>query len=96
MARKIPAKVRASSEWEGSTVPATRVQTVSTATAVAVLGSDVEVAPKKTYVSLRRSKQFAIAKAATKTRFDLGLNLKGEEATERLEGGKVLSPQTAR
>ena len=59
--------------------------------AVGGFGSDVEVAPKKTYVSLRRSKQFAIAKAATKTRFDLGLNLKGEEATERLEGGKVFS-----
>lgn len=59
--------------------------------AVTDFGGDVEVAPKKTYVSLRRSKQFAIVKAATKTRVDLGLNLKGEEPTERLEGGKVFS-----
>ena len=50
-------------------------------------GKDVDIAPKKTYVSLRRSKQFAIVQAATKTRVDLGLNLKGVEGTDRLEGG---------
>ena len=55
------------------------------------LGSDVEIAPKKTYVSLRRSKQFAIVQASTKTRVDLGLNLKGQEPTDRLEGGNVFS-----
>lgn len=55
------------------------------------LGSDVEISPKKTYVSLRRSKQFAIVKPATKDRIDLGLNLKGVDATERLEEGKVFS-----
>jgi predicted transport protein len=59
--------------------------------ASAKFGSDVEIAPKKTYVSLRRSKQFAIVKAATKTRVDLGLNLKEVEATDRLEGGVVFS-----
>jgi predicted transport protein len=52
-------------------------------------GSDVEISPKKTYVSLRRNKQFAIVQAATKTRVDLGLNLKGVEAGDRLEGGVV-------
>jgi len=36
-------------------------------------------------VSLRRSKQFAIAQPSTKDRFDLGLNLKGTEAHGRLE-----------
>ena len=46
---------------------------------------DVEVSPKKAYVSLRRSKQFAIVQPSTRTRVDLGLNLKGEEPTERLE-----------
>jgi len=49
------------------------------------LGSDVEVAPKKTSVSLRRNKQFALIIPATKKRIDLGLALKGEKPTERLE-----------
>ncbi len=49
------------------------------------LGADVELAPKKGYVSLRRSKQFAIAQPSTRDRFDLGFNLKGEPATPRLE-----------
>lgn len=59
--------------------------------AVKGFGSDVEVAPKKTYVSLRRKKQFAIVQASTKDRVDLGLNLKDVEPTERLEGGNVFS-----
>ncbi|MEO1240999.1 MAG: DUF4287 domain-containing protein [Pseudomonadota bacterium] len=53
--------------------------------AAGALGKDVEVAPKKTYVSLRRNKQFAIIQPSTKTRVDLGLNLKDETAAERLE-----------
>jgi len=48
-------------------------------------GRDVEVAPKKTYVSLRRNKQFAIVQPSTRTRVDLGINLKGEPAAGRLE-----------
>jgi len=59
--------------------------------AVSQFGSDVEIAPKKTYVSLRRSKQFAIVKPATRSRVDLGLNLKGVNATGRLEGGNIFS-----
>ena len=49
------------------------------------LGGDVEVAPKKASVSLRRKKQFALITPATKTRIDLGLALKGEPAGGRLE-----------
>jgi hypothetical protein len=48
-------------------------------------GGDMEISPKKTYVSLRRSKQFAIIQASTKTRVDVGINLKGVKPTERLE-----------
>lgn len=49
------------------------------------LGRDVEVAPKKTYVSLRRNKQFALIQPSTKTRVDLGINLKNDSPTDRLE-----------
>lgn len=49
------------------------------------LGKDVELAPKKTSHSLRRKKQFALIIPATKTRVDLGLALKGDEAKGRLE-----------
>ncbi len=53
--------------------------------AVQKLGTDVEVAPKKQYVSLRRNKQFAIVQPSTSTRIDIGINLKGAEPTSRLE-----------
>ena len=49
------------------------------------LGTDVELAPKKTSHSLRRKKQFALITPATKTRIDLGLALKGDAADGRLE-----------
>jgi hypothetical protein len=52
---------------------------------IARIGSDVELAPKKGYVSLRRKKQFAIIQPTTATRVDVGLILKEMPATERLE-----------
>ena len=58
---------------------------------VSEFGKDLEISPKKTYVSLRRSKQFAIVKPSTKTRIDLGLNLKGDAPAGRLEVDKVFS-----
>lgn len=55
---------------------------------VTSFGKDVELSPKKAYVSLRRSKQFGIIKPSTKTRIDVGINLKGEPTTDRLAEGK--------
>ncbi|WP_146794121.1 DUF4287 domain-containing protein [Agrococcus baldri] len=53
--------------------------------AVADFGDDVEVAPKKTSVSLRRRKQFAVVEAASAKRVQLGINLGDAKPTERLK-----------
>lgn len=55
------------------------------ATRITAFGSDVEFAPKKAYVSLRRNKQFGLINPATRTRVDVGINLKDHPGTERLE-----------
>ncbi|MBU1311392.1 MAG: DUF4287 domain-containing protein [Gammaproteobacteria bacterium] len=49
------------------------------------LGPDIELSPKKAYVSLRRNKQFALLQPSTATRLDLGLNLKDVEPAGKLE-----------
>ncbi len=54
-------------------------------TAVEGFGDDVEIAPKKTYVSLRRSKQFGLVQPSTKSRIDVGLNLGDARPGDRLE-----------
>jgi predicted transport protein len=53
--------------------------------AVLGFGDDVERAPKKGYVSLRRKTQFATLHPSTKVRFDVGLKLKGVPPKGRLE-----------
>jgi len=53
--------------------------------AVTALGKDVEIAPKKSYVSLRRKKQFALVQPSTRTRVDLGINLKGKDPQGKFE-----------
>ena len=53
--------------------------------AVGKFGGDVEISPKKTYVSLRRNKQFALIQPTTKTRVDVGINLKGVAPAGKLE-----------
>ncbi|WP_232724762.1 DUF5655 domain-containing protein [Algoriphagus formosus] len=47
---------------------------------MSLFGKDVELIPKKAYISVKRKKQFAMLIPATKTRFDIGINLKGQEA----------------
>ncbi|MDZ7877060.1 MAG: DUF5655 domain-containing protein [Saprospiraceae bacterium] len=47
-----------------------------------------EVAPKKAYVSLRRKKQFIVLNPASKTRFEIGFNLKGVAPQGKLAAEK--------
>jgi hypothetical protein len=47
-------------------------------------GTDVELAPKKAYVSLRRAKQFGLLQPAA-SRLDVGINLGEVPPTDRLE-----------
>ena len=53
--------------------------------AIQGFGDDVEVSPKKAYVSLRRNKQFALIQSSTNDRVDVGISLKGVSPSERLE-----------
>jgi hypothetical protein len=56
-------------------------------TQVRALGDDIELAPKKAYVSIRRRKQFAMIQPAAK-HIDLGLILPGAPHDERLESAE--------
>ncbi len=52
--------------------------------AIGKFGDDIEIAPKKAYVSIKRKKQFAIIQPSTKTRIDVGIQLKEYDLTDRL------------
>lgn len=52
---------------------------------IRAFGSDVELAPKKAYVSVRRHRQFALLQPSTATRLDVGINLRDVPASGRLE-----------
>ena len=54
------------------------------------LGPDIEVAPKKGYLSLRRRKQFAMIKPAAR-HVDLGLILPGTPVSGRLESAATFN-----
>lgn len=49
------------------------------------LGKDIEVAPKKNSVSYIQGRQFALIQPTTKTRIDLGLKIKDQTPTGKLE-----------
>lgn len=54
-------------------------------TEIAAFGKDVEFVPKNAYVSVKRKKQFAMLIPATKSRYEVGINLKGQEPSGILE-----------
>jgi predicted transport protein len=54
-------------------------------------GGDVEVAPKKTMVGFKRKKQFACFTPSSAKRAEVGIALRGTEATERLRGSNGMT-----
>lgn len=68
------------------TGPKAALRPVHDALLVAMRGfGPFDEAPKKTYVSYRRQKQFAMIGPATNTRVEVGLNIKSLPAHERLQ-----------
>jgi predicted transport protein len=59
------------------------------------LGPDVEIAPKKAYVSLRRRKQFAQVGPAA-GQLEVGLNLPGKAPTDRLRPASGMATHRVR
>ena len=53
--------------------------------AILAFGGDIEQAPKKGYLSLRRTTQFATLHPSTAARFDVGIKLRGTPPAGRLE-----------
>lgn len=64
---------------------------------IAALGDDIEHAPKKTYLSLRRKRQFAMVGPAARGTVEVGVNLKGADGDERMQAlgpGKMCTHRT--
>ena len=58
---------------------------------VSAFGPDVEVAPKKTMVMIRRSKGFACFTPSSAKRAEIGIALRGDPPTERLRASKGMT-----
>jgi len=56
---------------------------------IMALGGDITQSPKKGYMSLRRTRQFACVGPFTKAKMDLQIHLKGQADTERLKSVKA-------
>lgn len=63
--------------------------------AVTAFGDDIELAPKKTYVSLRRRRQFGQVGPAA-GQLEVGVNLPGREPTERLRPASGMATHRVR
>ncbi len=72
-------------EWYSGPKAALRPIHDALLAAVAPFGEDIESTPKKTYVSLRRKKQFAMVGPGSNTLVDVGLNVKGDPGNARLK-----------
>jgi predicted transport protein len=58
--------------------------------AVSGFGNDIRITPRQSYIALARKQQFAVLKAGTATRFDLGLRLKNPAPSKRLSPAQGL------
>jgi hypothetical protein len=58
---------------------------------VTELGEDVELAPKKSMVTFRRSKMFACLTPSSAKRAELGIALRGDPPTERLRASNGMT-----
>jgi hypothetical protein len=58
---------------------------------VSTFGPDVEIAPKKTMVMIRRAKGFACFTPSSARRAELGIALRGDPPTDRLRASKGMT-----